>query len=157
MMWSTTFGTKVMRKKMGRPVLSDGGAKNIQLAVRFNPTEHKEIEDVAGTGRVRADDVRLSALQGARMWAPWVKSKWTRQQLQGKMVEFKITTDRSHSEGVGQFEIRSRSGELSISILVASKGTPAGKTKHYYLLGKAAANKIEINPNPEVAPFRLWE
>ncbi len=146
-----------MGKKMGRPPLPKGQARGVQVGVRFKREDDKTIEKVtAGSGQTKADWVRNAALAEARRPVTWVRSKWKLEELDGKLVEFKLTAPKLWVEGLGKFLVRKNlRGELSIEICVLKSPNPNEIVETRYWLGQQAADKIELNPNPKLAEFRL--
>jgi len=146
-----------MNKKMGRPPLPKGKARSVQVGVRFTPEDDKAIEKaLTKSGQTKADLVRDAAVAEARKPPPWVRSKWTYEDLNGKKVQFKLNSPRFQAKGVGEFLVRRNPrGELAIEICAIVSATPYEVTEHRYWLGQEIANKIEINSTPNVAPFRL--
>jgi hypothetical protein len=148
---------KYMNKKMGRPPLPKGQSKDVQIGVRFNPADDKQIEKaVAKSGQTKPDFIRNAALAETRKPTVWVKSKWTMEQLSGKTVEFALTVPGRRDDGTGKFLVRKNpADELAIDICAIASATRYEMVEIRYHLYQAAADKIELHPNPKVAQFRL--
>jgi len=146
-----------MNKKMGRPPLPKGQSKDVQIGVRFNPADDKQIEKaVAKSGQTKPDFIRNAALAETRKPTVWVKSKWTMEQLSGKTVEFALTVPGRRDDGTGKFLVRKNpADELAIDICAIASATRYEMVEIRYHLYQAAADKIELHPNPKVAQFRL--
>src|SRR6266478_654966 len=109
---------KKKNNRMGRPPLPGGQAKEIQIGVRLTPQDDKSVEQaVDESGVSKAEWIRNAAKLQAKPPPPpaWVTSKWTREQLEGKTVQFKLTHPKFRVEGVGEFMVRCNpAGELAI-------------------------------------------
>ncbi len=146
-----------MSNKAGRPPLQNGTAKDVQIGVRFNPKDDKAIEKAtAKSGQTKVDLIRDAARADAKHPPPWVKCKWTIDDLEGKGVQFRLTAPRFRVEGVGEFLVRKNpAGELAIQICSIKLATPYEVVETRFWIGQAAADKIESNPEPKGPPFRL--
>ena len=137
---------------MGRPELPKGQSKDIQVGVRFNSKIGQIIDqESAKLNQTKSDWIRNAAIEEVRMPPWWVKSKWKREDLDGKTVEFSLTDKGGKREGMGKFLVRENlSGKIAIYIL-----TRLNIAEIRYVLYQGAASKIERHPDLAVAEFRL--
>ena len=146
-----------MNDKTGRPPLPKGAAKGIQIGVRFKPKDARAIDNAtANTGQTKVDLIRDAAIAEAKYPPPWVSSKWTIDDLEGKKVQFRLTAPKFRVEGVGEFLVRKNPrGELAIEICAIKSATPCEVVESRFWICQEIADKIERNPEPKVATFRL--
>ena len=85
----------------------------------------------------------------------WLKSrKWKRDDLDGKLVEFRITYADAVVEGIGRFMMRGNGVErLAADIVVCH---PKEYFDNYYHLTDSLFEKIEIHPDKAKAGFRVF-
>jgi hypothetical protein len=142
---------------MGRPPLPKSEAKYNQVGVRFNPKENRQLDQIARrSGQTRAEAVRAATLYQIESPPIWVKSKWKREELDGKLVEFKLTAPGRELSGVGHFQVLENTrGEIAIDIFIDEHPSPYEGVLTRIWLAQDAVDKIELNPKPEPAPFRL--
>jgi hypothetical protein len=87
----------------------------------------------------------------------WVRSKWQREELDAKSVEFKLPVQDGEAVGVGQFVVsQSADGLLSINIRTLLRAdNPSDKPMmHDFHLNQWAADRIEKHPDKKSADFR---
>lgn len=85
----------------------------------------------------------------------WTTSKWSRQELQGKTVQFVLTGAEYRVSGTGIFEVRERpGGEILIQIEVPVVRTPNEAKDQIFTLTPANASQITKHPDPSVAEFQ---
>jgi hypothetical protein len=146
-----------MNPKIGRPKVPASEAKSVLLGGRYPPPVAKELrKGAADSGRDISSLLRDAATAEIRTPPIWVKSKWKAEELDGKLVEFKLKAPTFWVEGVGKFLVRKNpKGEIAIDICVFKHQGPHQIAETRYYLFQATADKIEVNPNSEVAPFRL--
>ena len=147
---------KYMSKKMGRPPLPKGKAKGVQVGVRFKPDDDRVIENALSDDEAtKADYIREAAISKAKNEAPWVRSKWTREQLADKTVEYRLIGPYFRADGIGKFLVRSRNRRLRLEIDAIIEASLARAVRHRYWLSEECAAMIEPHPNPSKADFRL--
>jgi hypothetical protein len=84
----------------------------------------------------------------------WLKSrKWKRDELDGKLVEFRITYADAVAEGVGRFFMRGNGVERMAADIVVPH--PREYYDNYYHLPDSLFEKIEVHPDRTKADFRL--
>jgi hypothetical protein len=83
----------------------------------------------------------------------YYKSKWSLAELDGKKVEFVLTSLTHCKKGFGTFQIH-RFHEL-ISIVISEPHLSAGHDHLYPIFSADLADKIEPHPDKSVADFRL--
>lgn len=85
---------------------------------------------------------------------PW----WTFKDLQGKSVEFRLSTPEAIILSTGHFRLRENgvTHQLEICIYVITAPYPGAPsaTSHQYYLPEEAASKIQRHPDPSKAEFR---
>jgi hypothetical protein len=146
-----------MNKKMGRPPLPKGESKDVQIGVRFNPQDDKEIErEVKKAGQTKSDWVRNAAICDAQVPPIWIKSKWTFEDLKDKTVEFRLISPEWRIKGIGKFLVRiNPAGELAVDICAVKSATPYEVVEMRFYLFQKVADKIERHPDKAIADFRL--
>src|SRR6266404_2494338 len=129
-----------MSNKTGRRPLPNGTAKDIQIGVRFSPEDDKALEKaIAKTGQTKVDLIRDAARADAKFPPPWVKSKWSINDLEGKKVQFKLTAPKFRVEGVGEFLVRKNPrGELAIEICAIESATSYKAVETRFWVGQEA-------------------
>jgi hypothetical protein len=86
----------------------------------------------------------------------WVKTSWTREELEGKSVAFELTDPKISVSGTGIFRVSQRpSGELRIEIVVTTAPSYWQRTDHIFTLRQRHADQIQKHPNEETAAFKL--
>ena len=85
----------------------------------------------------------------------WLKSrKWKRDDLDGKLVEFRITYADAVAEGIGRFIMRGNGVEMLAADIVVPH--PKEYYDNYYHLTDSLFDKIEIHPDSSKADFRVF-
>ena len=90
----------------------------------------------------------------------WVKTSWTKDELDRKRVEFRIRNENAIHHGIGEFLVlRNPEDLLSIQILLETQGR--NRDEHiqtrYSPLTHESASKIERHPDQSKAEFRLFD
>ncbi len=147
-----------MNKKMGRPKLPKGKAKRVLFAIKLSPDLDKEVQKgIVKSGQDKAEWGREAVKQKAKERPIWVTCKWSKEQLNEKLIDYVLTWPKERREGVGTLVVRrNNKGELSIEIFrkpTFLNGYPIEQTR--YILFQKDADKIEEHPNQRVAHFRL--
>ena len=91
------------------------------------------------------------------MNAVWIKSKWTKADLDHKSVEFRFPIDPGIATGVGEFWVRENpEGLLSIEIVTDTQGKDWTKRiQNRFQIPQAGGDAIATHENPAVAQFLL--
>ncbi len=146
-----------MSKQMGRPPLPKGQSKDFQFGVRLNGEQQKTIgRTVKESGQSYPDFARSAMMEAAAKPPVWVKSKWQVQELDGQLVEFDLNSPQRRLSGVGKLAVReNRDGEMAIDIFIDEPQRDGSITCTRIWLAQNAVDKIELNPNPKPAKFRL--
>jgi hypothetical protein len=146
-----------MKNNLGRPRIGKEAEKSEFISARLTQSEAKPVATSAKSShQSKSDWVRNAVISEVRVPPVWIKSKWKAQELDGKLVEFKLTAPKFWVEGVGKFLVRENpKGEIAIDICVFKHEGPHQIAETRYYLFQQTADKIEINPKPEIAPFRL--
>lgn len=87
----------------------------------------------------------------------WTKSKWKKDELDHKTVEFRIPTQKGVVHGIGEFWVRQNpDGHLAIDTVTDIQGrTWAERIQTRYFLPQEAVDHIESHPDQSIAAFRL--
>lgn len=146
-----------MNKKMGRPVLPKGESKGAQSGVRLKQNEDKAIASIATrAGETKAETLREAAIDKIQAPPIWVKSEWKADDLNGHYIQFLLHAPNRRLEGVGELKVRTNTrGEIAVDIFVDEHPTPYQGVTTRIWLSKEAVDRIELNPNPKPAKFRL--
>jgi hypothetical protein len=93
------------------------------------------------------------------METTWIKSNWTKEQLDHQTVEFRLHTDRGVEHGVGEFWVRQNpQGLLAIEVVTDQQGRDwAERVQTRYYPKQEGVFHIESHPNQSVAAFRLFD
>lgn len=107
-----------MSKKIGRPTTPKSEAKSILFGALLSRPEAKEAEKaVASSGQDKSKWLRDAIKRKAASRPLWLRSKWTKEQLHGKLVEFRLIRPDWWVEGIGEFSVDEHAtGEISIDI-----------------------------------------
>lgn len=87
----------------------------------------------------------------------WTKSKWHKDDIDHKTVEFRIPTERGNEHGVGEFWVRQNpAGLLAVEVVTDLQGKDWAERVHTrYCLPQIGVDRIERHPDQTVAAFRL--
>ena len=97
---------------------------------------------------------RFDSVGHRSMKTLWLKSrKWKQDELDGKLVEFRITYIDAVAVGIGRFLIRGNGVEkLAADIVVPH---PRDSYDNYYHLTDILFDQIEVHPDKSKADFRV--
>lgn len=85
----------------------------------------------------------------------WVKTKWNKEELDDKRVQFELTASDKKVSGVGTFRISQRpSGEQHIDIVVTTAPSYWERIDHIFALKQIHANRIQPHADPSIAEFQ---
>jgi len=85
----------------------------------------------------------------------WVKTKWNRNELDDKCVQFELRASDKKVSGIGTFRISERpSGEQHIEIVVTTAPSYWERIDHIFTLKQAHADQIQLHPDPSAAEFQ---
>ena len=142
---------------MGRPPLPKGQSKDAQIGVRLKPNEDKEINRISQrAGQTKAETIRDAAISKIQSPPIWVKSKWKAEELNGNLIEFRLDSPKRLLGGVGELKVRqNKLGEIAVDIFVTEHPNPFEGIVTRIWLAQDAVDRIELNPNPKPAKFRL--
>jgi hypothetical protein len=79
--------------------------------------------------------------------------RWTKDELHGKRIQFRLTAPSFWVEGFGLFDVFLR-GDL-VSIIIRVPSDVSGDFNVYHLYDSKICSKIEVHPDPTVADFQL--
>lgn len=86
----------------------------------------------------------------------WTYSKWTKTQLDGKLVEFRLRSNQDLLQGFGQFLVyQNRDGLLSIDVVYDVQKSRDEKISRHLPLSQADVDEIQLHDVPALAQFRL--
>lgn len=144
---------------MGRPPLPDGEVKDVQVGVKIKASLAAQISSNIAESQspeTRAEWIRNAAINEVQSPPIWVKSSWKKEELDGQLVEFKLVSPNRELSGVGKFNLRENpKGEIAVYIFIDEYPMRHQGVTTRIWLGQQAVDKIEINPNPEKAKFRV--
>jgi hypothetical protein len=145
-----------MKSKLGRPQMPEGQANNKLINLRLSGEIENEIGQAVETAQqTKPEWMRNALLEQAKAERPFFKSKWKKEDLDEKIVEFRLTRPNHRIEGLGEFHVlKNNRDELRIDIVVKNYG-PIFLRENRYHLSKEAADQIRIHPNQEIADFQL--
>ena len=134
-----------------------GEAKAAQIGVRLKPDEDKQMGHIADrAGETKSEAVREAARDKIQSPPIWVKSKWTKEELDEQFIAFDLDSPKCRLWGVGQLRVRENPrGEIAVDIFIDEHPTPYQGVTTRIWLSKEAVDRIELNPNPKPAKFRL--
>lgn len=85
----------------------------------------------------------------------WVKTKWSREDIDDKPVQFELTASDRKVSGIGTFRISQRqSGEQHIEIVVTTAPSYWERIDHVFTLKQIHADRIQRHADPSVAEFQ---
>ena len=97
--------------------------------------------------------MRDALLEKASNPPRFFKSKWKAEELNGNLIEFRLDSPKRLLGGVGELKSRENArGEISVDIFIDEP--QKGITTRIWL-AQDAADRIELNPKPKPAKFRL--
>lgn len=136
--------------------MPDGKANNKLVNLRLSGEIEDAIDNaVEKSHQTKPEWMRNALLEKAKAERPFFKSKWKKEELDEKTVEFGLTKPNYRIEGLGEFHVlKNNRDEIRIDIVV-KKYSPNLLTEHRYHLSKQAAEQIRVNPNQETANFQL--
>jgi hypothetical protein len=139
---------------MGRPPLPKGESKDFQFGVRLNSEQQKTIgRMVKDSGQSYPDFARSAMMEAAANPPIWARSKWKVEELDGQLIEFDLKSPKRRLWGVGKLSVReSREGEIAVDIFIDE---PNKGISTRIWLAQDAVDRIELNPKPKPAKFRL--
>lgn len=83
----------------------------------------------------------------------YYKTKWKRDELEGKKVEFVLTSPTHRKAGFGTFQVHIYHD--LVAIVISEPHFAAGHDHLYPIYSAELADKIEYHPDKSVAEFRL--
>ena len=86
----------------------------------------------------------------------WVKTEWTRDELNDKRVQFELTVSDKKVSGIGVFRINQRpSGEQRIEIVVTTAPSYWERIDQIFTVRQVHANRVQHHPDQSIAEFQL--
>ena len=87
----------------------------------------------------------------------WTRSKWSKDELEFKTVEFRIPIKGGFAHGIGQFYVSPNpEGLLRIELVTDEQGRHwAERIQTRFQLPQPAVDRIEKHPDPKIAEFRI--
>jgi hypothetical protein len=154
-----------MGNKIGRPAVPKQTAKSVLIGAQLSPSEAKGAEKAAASSGLDKSKWLRGAIDNEVEGPPiWLKSKWKPAELSDNLIQFELRSKVRVGEhlgvrvlsGVGRLKVRENPrGEISVDIFVdEAKGPYSGLLTRIWL-SQEAVDKIELNPNPQPAKFKL--
>jgi hypothetical protein len=146
----------MMSKKMGRPTISEDGAKQIIKTQRYGEDDSKLTSKAAqSAGQGESTFIRSAAIEKAKR-NPWGKCRFSKEELQGHYLKFKLHSERGVTSGIGRIEARANpKGLIAVDIFVDQMEN--GRLTSYRIwIDSEGVKRIESNPDKSPAKFRLW-
>jgi hypothetical protein len=154
-----------MGNKVGRPAVPKQSAKSVLLGAQLSPSEAKEAARAASSSGLDKSKWLRGAIDNEVKGPPiWVKSKWKREDLDENLIEFELRSKVRVGDqlglrvlsGVGRLRVRENiRGEIAVDIFVDEATGPSSGVVTRIWLSQEAVDRIELNPNPKPAKFRL--
>jgi len=136
--------------------MPEGKANNKLVNLRLSGEIKGAIDDAAEKSHLpKPEWMRNALLEKAKSERPFFKSKWKKEELHDKLVEFVLRKPTYYVEGLGEFQVlKNNRDEIRIDIVV-KKYRPVFLAENRYHLSKEAADQIRVHPNQETANFQL--
>jgi hypothetical protein len=154
-----------MRNKIGRPPVPKQEAKSVLVGAQLSPPEAKEAEKAASSSGLDKSKWLRGAIENEVKGPPiWVKTKWKPEELDENLIEFELKSKVSVGEclgvrvlsGVGRLRVRENArGEIAVDIFVDEATNQHSGVLTRIWLSQEAVDRIEFNPSPQPAKFRL--
>ena len=115
------------------------------------------IGEMDGIEEVRSPD--SNSKEPPKFRLVWVKSPWTRRDLEGKTVEFRISSDQyGRIEGYGKFMVsENNQKEIGVAIIVNQPGrTSDERIEHRFALNEEGVKAIKANPPGSTFEFSCF-
>ena len=88
------------------------------------------------------------------MEIPWIKSKWTANEIDGKTVAFKLHSDMPILEG--KFMVNGNdAGEITVTILQETQSSPNSWIQHRYIIESPIDSVLRKSSDKQAAEFEL--
>lgn len=88
------------------------------------------------------------------MEIPWIKSKWTASQIDGKTVAFKLHSDMPILKG--KFTVNGNDeGEIAVTILKEAQASPNSWIQHRYIIESPIDSFLRVSSDTNFAEFEL--
>jgi hypothetical protein len=154
-----------MGNKVGRPPVPKRDAKSVLVGAQLSPSEAKGAAKAASSSGLDKSKWLRGAIENEVKGPPiWVKSKWKPDELDEKLIEFELRSKVCVGEqsgvrvlsGVGRLKVRENARrEIAVDIFVDESTGPYSGLLTRIWLSQEAVDRIELNPNPRPAKFRL--
>ena len=143
---------------MGRPAVPKTKAKTVLRGAMYAPSELKILEKARAKSGLDNSKWMRGAIQSEVARPPiWTKSKWSQEELEGQLIEFDLNSPQRRISGVGKLAVRKNPfGEIAVDIFVDEPQPDGSMTCTRIWLGTDAVEKIELNPKPNPAKFRIF-
>lgn len=148
-----------MNKKLGRPPLPEGAAKDIQIGVRLEPSLMQSVSSNIADSRTdetNAQWVREAAKLQIQNPPIWVDSTWKAKELEGQSIDFTLILPNRRMSGIGELRVReNRLGKIAVDIFVCGHNSPTQGIVTRIWLAQEAVNLIKLNDQNQDAKFYL--
>ena len=104
-----------------------------------------------------SDSKFVSIIHIMREPTNWVRSQWSREDLDGKTVEFRLPIQNGFAQGIGQFVVRKNpDGMLAVDVETDEQGRHwAERIQIRYHLQQTAVERISRHQDKSRAEFSL--
>ena len=150
-----------MGNKVGRPPVPRREAKTILRGAMYSPEKLKQLEQARLRSGLDMSKFIREAVDMEIQGPPiWVKPNLKAEDLDEQYIEFSLRSKVPGGirilEGVGKLKVReNKRGEMAVDIFVTEPQTPYRGITTRIWLSQEAVDRIELNPKPEPAKFRL--
>jgi hypothetical protein len=143
-----------MKTKLGRPEMPEGKANTELIHLRLSGEIGEAVDKAAKKAKQEKPEWMRDALLAKTKNPPvFFKSKWKPEELNGNLIEFRLDSPKRLLSGIGELKAHENArGEISIDIFIDE---PNKGISTRIWLAQDAADKIELNPKPKPAKFRL--
>ena len=146
-----------MGKKIGRPRVPKQEAKNVLVGAQLSPPQAKEAEKRAASQGLDKSKWLRGAIENELKNSPiWFDSKSAPNEMNGKLVEFRLTGPNFRVEGVGMLVVmENRFGQVSVEIQVNYAIDEYTRQFNRYFLPKEFVDNIKPHPDQSIASYKL--
>jgi hypothetical protein len=145
-----------MKSKMGRPTLSDSGAKEIIKTQRYGEDDSKLTSLAAEkAGQGESTFIRNAAVEKAKT-NRWGKCKFSKAELDGQHIQFTLHSLKGVTAGIGKISAwENNKGRISVDIIIETLVAPNRIEGWKIWIDANGVERIELNPDQQRAKFIL--
>src|SRR5258706_1447981 len=147
-----------MKKKTGRPPVPKREGKSRFRGTFFAADELKQSEkESEKRGLDKSKWMREATKFRVDNPPVWVSSKWKREELNGKLIAFRLRSPERTLEGVGELSvIENDRGQIAVDIFINESVAPNQGILTRIWLSQEAVDRIEAQAEPNGPPFKLF-